>query len=362
MLARDHYATLGVPPTASGEEIEEAFRHLSRRYHPGINPGDPHAALVYERIQTAYAVLCDPERRARYDREGSLAPESETGDLGLGVQLVPDADDGGSWAELFDRLREHRLRGAPARGGDVAVSVEVPLAQVEHGRRAAVSVRRRVPCTHCSGRGRVQLQRKRPCERCQGSGQESFVKGPLSVSCACADCGGDGLRAGVDCSDCQGTGLKLQSERVLLRVPPGVRDHHELRVPGKGHHGARGGAAGDLVARCLVQRVPGFERHGPHLHTSVAVSLAEAVLGAKVEVPVLEGPPALLRVPPMTQGGSVLRLRGQGLELPDGRRGDMLVRIEIRIPERVDEDSKELVRRFAARNPGSPRAKKPSES
>lgn len=362
MLARDHYATLGVPPTASGEDIEEAFRHLSRRYHPGINPGDPHAAVVYERIQAAYDVLADPDRRARYDREGSLAPESEAESLGLGVQLIPDAEDSGSWAELFERLREHRGRGAPVAGENIHISVEVPLASAEFGRRTALAVRRRVPCEHCSGRGRVQLQRRRPCDRCQGSGQESFVKGALSVSCACADCGGEGLRAGVACPDCRGSGLRQLLDRLVLRVPPGVQDQQEMRVPGKGHHGPRGGPAGTLVVRCLVQRVPGFERHGPHLLTTAPISVGEAVLGGKIAVPVLEGPPATLRVPPMTQSGTVLRLRGHGLELPDGRRGDMLVRVEIRIPDRIDEDSKELVRRFAARNPVSPRSGSASES
>lgn len=352
MLARDHYATLGVPPTADGDQIEQAHRHLCRRYHPDINPGDAHAAAVFERIDEAYQVLSDPERRARYDREGSLTDALESDAPDLTVQVLPE-NAGGSYADLFRRLRHHTERSAPVRGPDIHATVNVPLWLAERGRRATVVVQRQVACEQCGGRGRIQLDRTRPCNRCNGVGRETFVKGAISVTCPCAECDGHGLRAGIACSHCLGNGLTSQPETVLVRVPPGVQDGQTFTISGGGHAGPRGGDPGDLLVRCQVDRVEGFERHGPHLGVNQPISIAEAILGGKVEVIALDDTPTTLRLPPGTQSGRVFRLRGRGLELPDGRRGDMLVRVEIRIPESIDEDSKALIRQFARLNPRS---------
>lgn len=356
MLARDHYATLGLPPTATAEEIETAYRHLCRRYHPDINPGDPHAAAVFERIQVAYGVLSDPERREIYDREGSPDERSPSVRSDLTVQLLPDAQDGGSWRDLFRLLREHRRRSAGRRGEDILATLQVPLSQAERGRRGSIQVRRLVTCDQCNGRGRVELQQKYPCERCRGSGEEAFVKGALSVRCTCAECQGAGIVSGVPCDACDGRAQVTRVERLLVRVPPGVQEGQEIRVPGQGHAGRRGGEPGDLIVRCTIDIPPGVERRGPHLYARLPVSVSEAILGAKIEVPTLDGDTAILRVPPGTQSGTELKMRGQGLELPDGRRGDMLVRVEVHIPTSIDEETKALARQLAARHSKGPRA------
>lgn len=353
MLARDHYATLGVPPTATAEEIEEAYRHLSRRYHPDVNPGNPHAAVVFERLQEAYDVLSDQERRARYDRQGSLTEAADVA-FDLQVKVLPDSDDRSSYAELFRRLKEHARRSRPTRGADVHATVTIPLAQVERGRRVAVSVHRRRACAACGGRGRVQLQRTRPCERCNGVGEETFVRGALSVSCPCSDCAGEGLISGVACERCHGRGLCGQQERALVRIPPGVIDGQLVRVPGGGDTGSQLGPAGDLVVRVHVQEMAGYRRQGPHLHTTARISVQDAILGADIEVPTLDGDLAILRLPPGTQNGREFRVRNRGLSMSDSRRGDMLVRVEIRVPEVVDQDSRRLIRDFAERNPLPP--------
>lgn len=347
MLSRDHYATLGVPPNASDEDIEEAYRHLSRRYHPDVNPGDPHAAAVFERIEEAYDILSDPERRERYDQQGSLTEELVEGDLDLRVRILPDSDDRTSFADLIHELREHARRSRPSRGEDIHVPVTVPLSQAERGRRTTVEVRRRQRCSHCSGRGRVQLQKTRSCERCNGVGEETFVKGALSVTCSCSECGGEGLIAGIDCRECRGSGLESTNERLLVRVPAGVRDGQAIRIPGAGHAGPGGGPSGDLVARVRIETPDGFRREGPHVHTTVKIGIVEAILGDRVAVPTLEGEDASLKIPPRTQSGRVFRLRERGLEMPEARRGDMLVRVEVRIPETVDEDTKQLIRKLA---------------
>ena len=355
MLARDHYATLGVPPSADAEQIEEAYKHLSRRYHPDINPGDPHAATVFERIESAYKVLSDAERRSRYDREGSLTDSIVPAAPELTVRVLPEDSGTGTYSDLFRHLKDHRRRSSSQPGGDLYVDVRVALVDAERGRRTTARVSRHTRCDGCGGRGRVQLQRARPCNNCGGSGQETFAKGALSVTCGCADCDSSGLLRGVPCSRCTGHGIDSTTEMILIRVPPGITDGQEVRVAGHGHCGRNGGERGDLILRCRVEPVQGFRREGPHLYTQQPISALEAILGGRIDVATLEGEPASLPLPPNTQTGQVFRLRGRGLELPDGRQGDMLVRVEVHLPEILDEDSKEMVRQLAARHPFNPR-------
>lgn len=362
MLARDHYATLGVPPNATDDEIDEAYRHLSRRYHPDINPGDPHAAAVYERLENAYRVLSDPDRRGRYDAEGAPKELETAAGPDLSVRLVPQAGDDASYQDLFRLLRDHAQRAGPQRGEDIHATVDVPLLQAGRGRRARISVQRRSECPDCGGRGRVQLQRSRPCKLCGGSGEESFVKGALSVTCACAQCDGTGLATGRRCQRCGGSGAASSSETVLVRVPAGATEEQQLRLPGAGHRGLRGGKPGDLVIRVRVVPLPGWRREGNDLHGNLRLSAAEAILGCKIRIDLPDGSFASLRVPPNTPAGYRFKLRRRGLEMPDGERGDMLLRAEIDIPEVVDEESRELIREFAKRHPHNPRAEPIRES
>ncbi|NKB90045.1 MAG: DnaJ domain-containing protein [Acidobacteria bacterium] len=362
MLARDHYATLGVPPTATDDDIDTAYRHLSRRYHPDINPGDPHAAAVYERLEAAYRVLSDPERRERYDAEGAPRELEEAAGPDLHVRLVPDGDDQHSYQDLFRLLRDHARRAGAQPGDDIHTNVDVPLLQAGRGRRVRVAIHRSSECLHCGGRGRVQLQRSRPCQRCGGAGEESFVKGSLSVTCACADCEGSGLATGKACAGCGGTGATSSPETVLVRVPAGATDGQQIRISGDGHRGLRGGPAGDLVVRVRIMPLPGWERIGTDLHGELSISFAEAVLGAKIRVPLPDGGSASLRVPPNTPAGYRFKLRGRGLEVSDGERGDMLLRAVIRGPEVLDEESRDLIREFASRHPFDPRIEPVRES
>ena len=356
MLARDHYATLGVPPDAVADEIASAYRHLCRRYHPDINPGDPGAARVFERVEEAYAILGNSERRTRYDQSSTASSTNVEERPAISVRVLPTNEPGtGSYSDLFRELDAHRRRSTPARGQDIETSVIVPLAQAERGRRASIEVNRRVPCGDCQGRGRVELQHTRPCPTCHGSGEEIFVKGSLSITCPCSSCEGDGLDAGLTCEGCRGTGIRLARENLLARIPPGVTSGQVVRLPKLGHHGERGGLPGDLVVRCQVEEVEGFERHGPHLTCRVPVSVAESILGGRIELRTPARGRALLRLPPGSRSGETFRLRGRGLTLPDGRSGDLMATIDIHVPPVVDEDSKELIRRFDQLTAWSPR-------
>jgi molecular chaperone DnaJ len=346
MLSRDHYAVLGVPPDADEAAIETAFRRLSRRYHPDLNPGDPQAREAFERIRLAYTVLSDSEERARYDRDG--APAADALEHAV-TRIRPDGGGGDSYQELFRALTEHAKRARPQRGDDIHATLTVRLVDAERGRRTTAEIRRLVRCRNCNGRGRIESGRAQPCATCRGSGKEAFGHGALSVAVACADCGGGGLHAGSRCTACHGSGRTGTREMVAVQVPAGVTDGQLLRIPGGGHQGARGGPPGDLLVTCRVQADPRFERHGPHLLTSVPVSVSEALLGTRVEMPAIDSGVALLRVPPGSRNGQQLRLRGQGLEMADGRRGDLIAVLELWVPELLDEDAKALIREFGER-------------
>lgn len=345
MLSRDHYAVLGVAPDADRDAIEAAYRRLSRRYHPDLNPGDARAQAAFERIRMAYRVLTDEQERRRYDREGRPVAD----DIEVSAGAAPAGAHEVTHAELFRRLCEQARRTRPSRGDNVHVTARCRLVDAERGRRTTVEVRRLLPCAYCGGRSRVIIDEASACSTCRGSGRQVYTRGTLNVAVACADCNGEGARLGLSCPQCHAAGLISVTETIAVQMPPGVLDGQEVRVPGAGHAGRRGGAAGDLIVTVRLQEHPRFERRGPHLVTAVRVPVADAVLGGRIRVPTLEGKWAMLRIPPGMHGGEELRLRGRGLEMPDGRRGDLFVKLEIWVPEVIDEDTKRLIREFGKR-------------
>ncbi len=354
MLSRDHYAVLGVAPDADNETINAAFRRLSRRYHPDLNPGDAQAQAAFERLRLAHSVLTDSRDRARYDREGR-PPADE-------IEVLSTTKEGTgrgarSYTELFRQLCDHSRRARPQRGNDIHTAIVCRLVDSERGRLKTVEVRRLRRCSGCGGGGRLRAGRPAPCTTCKGSGKEIFGRGALTVAVACADCGGEGLNPGATCTTCHGSGLTSHAETVAVQIPAGVRNGQEIRIGGGGHQGPRGGPPGDLVTAVSVQTEPRFERSGPRLITSVAVTVSEAVLGARIEVPALDGAAATVRVPPGTRGGARLRVRGRGLEMANGRRGDLIVVVDLWLPDVVDEDVRGLIREFGERTGGPVRGR-----
>lgn len=357
MLSSDHYAVLGVAPDADKGTIKAAYRSLCRRYHPELNPGDARAHAAFERVRRAYRVLTDTSKRERYDRDGRPTADRIEVVGKAGASTLGENPDG-SFAELFRRLCEHSRRTRPLRGRDVHATVSCRLVDAERGRRTTVAVRRLRPCEHCGGRRLVATEHTTACSTCSGSGKEIFGRGALSVAVCCADCGGAGVRSGSECPVCRASGLTGTIETVAVQIPAGVLDGQQLRIAGGGHSGKRGGPPGDLVVAVNVQGPPHFERQGPHLATTVPVSISEAILGARVQIATLDGT-AWVRIPPGVRNGQQLRVRGKGLEMADGRRGDLLATVEIWLPDIVDEDAKRLIREFGERT-ATP-ARTPSE-
>ena len=349
----DLYEILGVRRGAGGGEIRRAYRRLARRYHPDVNPGDREAQARYALITRAFETLNDPERRRAYDAGVPLEPAEPAQSYGFeGFDFSVQASVGAeasTFGELFADVLTRTLGGGeagPQRGAHLHAAFSVSLAEVLTGTERQVPLTRHVACRACLGRGVVHAPAG-DCPACRGTGRVRSSRGHMVFARPCERCGGSGQLTAVTCRHCGGQGVEVRGETVRVAVPPGIADGAELRVAGGGHAGRRGGEPGDLFVRVHVEPHPLFRREGPDLHLVLPVAIHEAALGARIEVPTLEGA-VTVRVPPGTQSGQRLRLRERGLPMPrQGSRGDLLVEVKLVLPSLLDERSKELLREFA---------------
>jgi molecular chaperone DnaJ len=347
----DLYDVLGVKRGASPGEIKRAYLRLARRFHPDINPGDQAAAVRFRQIALAYETLGDPERRQRYDQTGVVSASAEAPTfLFEGFDFSVEAvlgDRASTFGDLFaDVLRgDMRAAAQPGRGADLHANVTVSFEEAMRGATRSVTVTRHETCRACLGSGFVRAP-ETPCLRCGGVGTVRSARGHMVFSRVCSYCGGSGRQATSACRACGGEGLAARAEPVTFGVPAGVADQARLRVPGKGSAGKHGGPVGDLYVTVHVLPHPVFRRDGDDLHLQVPIAIHEAGLGARIEVPTIDGR-ATLRVPPGTQSGQRFRLRGRGAPSPGSdRRGDLLVEVRLVLPPVLDERSKELLREF----------------
>lgn len=351
----DLYALLGVRPGASSTEIERAYRRLARRYHPDVNPGDRVAADLYRQVQDAYRVLTDHETRRRYDLGVPAAVRSETAVAfeGFDFSAVADGPVAATFAELFAGVFQTAAREAarPASGADIDAAIDVSFAEAASGAAVAVSIARSARCGPCAGSGLVS-RAPAACPVCGGTGSHRAARGHMVFTTGCESCAGTGRLVSDACRVCGGAGVVPTAAVVTLQLPAGIEPGTRLAVPGGGHAGSRGGQAGDLYVTVSVRPHPVLRREGRNLLLRVPLALHEAALGAKIEVPTLDGR-ARVRVPPGTGSGQRLRVPGRGLPAGPGGTppaGDLLVDVEIVIPEVLDERSKSLLREFGAIN------------
>lgn len=352
---RDYYEVLDVPRDGDPPTIKDAFRTLALRYHPDRNK-EPGAEERFKEIAYAYAVLSDPKKRAEYDAGGFARISGFTAeDLFGGI----DFEDllgglGFDWGGgLFDRFVGRRRRAGPTRGGDFEAMLEVPLERLVTGGEETVTLDRPAPCAACGGSAAEPGSSPRACATCDGTGRRVTSTRERGVTfqhiTTCAACAGQGRIIDTPCRSCGGRGEVQRKETLSVTVPPGLEEGAVLRVPRRGlpSHD-RGGASGDLLVVVRSAPDPRFERSGADLVRAVAVSVADAVLGATLDVPTLEG---MIRVtvPPGTQSGAVLRLRGKGLPVFGGRRrGDLYVRLDVTVPERIAVEERRLWERLRA--------------
>ena len=343
-MGRDYYRILGVDRNATTEEIKKAFRRIARQTHPDANPDDPEAEARFREAAEAYEVLSDPERRARYDRGDTI----DIGDLFGGLGGIDDF--------LRSVFGESGIfSGRPTRrprGRDVLVRAEVSLEEAAFGGEVTVDFRTLSRCDQCGGTGAAPGTSRLTCPDCGGSGQVTVARrsifGSMMSLSACRRCGGEGTLIPHPCPDCRGSGSVPKMETLTVEVPPGVTTGTRLRLTGRGEVAAHLGPAGDLYVEVVVAEDPRFERHGADLHYRTSIGIAEATLGTKVLIPLLEGGETELVIPAGTQPGTVFRLPGKGMTILGRRgRGDLVVAVDVEVPTSLSTEEEELLRRWA---------------
>jgi molecular chaperone DnaJ len=341
---RDPYEVLGVVRDASEQEVKKSFRRLARELHPDVNAHDPQAEEKFKEAAEAYEILSDPQRRATYDRYGHEGLRSGG--------YAPNFEGFGSIGDLFDAFFGAAgtfggRSAGPASGGDVGVEVEIDLLQAARGTSVEVAYEAVERCEHCHGNGAEPGTPIETCQRCNGAGQLQAVTrtpfGQMMRNVVCDVCHGDGRVAREPCKECRGRGRRAAQHTLTVEVPAGIEDGQRIRLTGKGHAGEAGAPPGDLYALLRVRPDERFIREGEHLITALDVSAPLAAIGASLQVPTLDGE-ASIEVPPGTQPGEILTLRGQGMpELRRGRRGDLRVVVNVVVPRRLSAEQRALM-------------------
>jgi molecular chaperone DnaJ len=362
---QDYYELLGVGRKAAQKEIRQAYRKLARKYHPDLNPGDKSAEEKFKQVQEAYDVLSDAKKRQMYDQFGFDADRRSAAPPGQGA--APNVDfggfdfDGTSGTNFRDLFSQFFRGGAGAQaadenepGSDLEYGIGIDFWEAVRGTVKKVTISRLEACSACGGSGGVGSPQT--CEACGGKGHVSQTSGRMRFNVACSRCGGTG-RVRPICRTCGGEGRVRRAETIDVRIPAGVQSGSRVRVPGHGNAGTHGAPPGDLYFITEVKPHPYFERRGDDLYTVVPITVTEAALGAKIEVPTLDGR-SLLRVPPGTSSGQKLRLREKGVPSvrQPGKRGNLYVELQVVVPKPVDERVRNLLRELAKLEPEDPRS------
>jgi molecular chaperone DnaJ len=372
---QDYYELLGVPRKASAKDIRTAFRKLARKYHPDLNPGDKSAEEKFKQLQEAYDVLSDSKKRQMYDQYGfysdNLPPGGPGAASGQGGEQDVNFDfdgfdfgggsgaagGGSSFRDLFSQFFTGGRGGAAMEpehepGGDLEYQIEIGFWDAVRGAVKKLSITRLDTCETCHGTGAVGTPQT--CTVCGGTGTIRQSAGKMKFNVPCTRCGGTGKLRTV-CKTCGGEGRVRRTETIEVRIPAGVANGARVRVPGKGNSGTMGAPPGDLYLRVVVKPHEFFERRGDDLYTKIPVTVSEATLGAKIEVPTIDGR-SLVRIPPGTNSGKTLRLKEKGVpSARNGARGDQYVEIQVVVPPPTDERVRNLMKELETVAPADPR-------
>lgn len=356
---RDYYEVLGVSKTASDDEIKKAYRQKAKQYHPDLNPGDKEAENKFKEANEAYEVLSDADKKAKYDRYGHAGVDPNYGAGGgggfggFGGFGGMDFDLGDLFGSFFGGGGARQANpNAPRRGSDTQARVTLSFEEAAKGCKRKVEFKRVEICPECHGSCAAAGTSPETCPDCNGRGQINVQQrtpfGVIQTSKACPKCGGKGKIVKNPCKKCNGKGAIAKNVSVEVTIPAGIDDRQVLNVRGEGNSGVNAGPSGDLHVTVLVRPHPFFERDGYDVWCDVNVSYAQAVLGDSLEVPTLDGK-VRYDLPAGTQPGTVLRLRGKGIQALNGRgRGDQLLRIIVDVPKNLTEQQKEMLRAYDA--------------
>jgi molecular chaperone DnaJ len=359
--AKDYYQVLGVSDKASADEVKKAYRRLAKQYHPDANPNDTQAAERFKEISEAYAVLSDPEQRKKYDtmrKYGAFAGGPRTWGTRAGRTGGPKFEDfdlggfGQGGFSGFGGLGDifSSIFGKGRRSGEVEPIeqvVEIPFKVAALGGKVPITVPVSEACPTCGGSGAAPGAQVTTCQECGGRGTVSFGQGGFAVTRPCPACRGRGRVASQPCPKCSGQGEVSINKRLRVTVPPATDSGHKVRLKGQGQRSPTGGRPGDLIVTFQVKSDRFFRREGLDIYCTIPLNLVQAALGTKLQVRTIHGQKVVLRIPPATQPGRKLRIRGQGIER-NGRKGDQFVEISVTIPERLTSEQEELLKNFAA--------------
>jgi molecular chaperone DnaJ len=358
MAKDDYYELLGVPKSATAEEMKKAYRKKAVQFHPDKNPGNKEAEEMFKKVSHAYEVLSDPDKRAAYDRYGAAAFE------GAGAGAGARGAGGGGFHDPFDIFREvfgqqggggifeDMFGGGGGRdgsrdGSDLRYDLEITLEEAARGVEKEISFRKNVTCERCNGSGAEPGSKKVTCPTCRGAGQIRRSGGIITFTQTCPTCGGAGTKIEKPCSACRGEARVPKNAKLNVRIPPGVDTGSRLRSSGNGEAGLPGGNPGDLYIVLSVREHELFERQGEDLFCEIPIKFTLASLGGNIEVPTLSGK-ATLKLPPGTQSGTTFRLRGKGMpSLRGGHQGDQLVRVQVEVPTSLTSEQRKILEEFA---------------
>ncbi len=351
---RDYYEVLGLDRSARPEEVKKAYRQKALQYHPDRNPGDKQSEESFKEAAEAYSVLIDPEKRNIYDRFGHDGLRAG-GAEGFDPSVFQDFEDilgnffGFSFGDFFGggaRSRERAGRGEPGR--DLAMELEIGLGEAAAGVEREVNLNRAEACPVCGGTGAKPGTRPETCPTCGGRGQVRFQQGFFTLARTCPQCRGAGRIVASPCEECRGSGRVRRRRTLKVRVPAGVSEGMRMRIGGEGDAGEGGAPAGDLYVLLHIAKHPFFEREGSDLTCEVEITVFQAALGARLEIPTLDGETETLKVPAGTQSGEVFRLKGRGIrDYETRRKGDLFVRVRVRTPTGLGKDEKALLLKLA---------------
>ncbi|VBB06097.1 chaperone dnaj [Lucifera butyrica] len=358
MSKQDYYEVLGVPKTASDDELKKAYRKLARKYHPDVNRENPkEAEEKFKEINEAYEVLSNSERRTQYDQFGHAAFEGGQGGSAGGFGGFSGFGGGGGFSDIFDmffggQTGFGRRNSGPEKGADLRYDMEIAFEQAAFGVETEIQIPRTEECGHCHGAGAAPGTHPETCPKCHGSGQIQVTQntpfGRMVNVTTCDRCNGEGKIIHTPCKECNGRGKIRVKRTIKVKIPAGVDNGSRLRVAHEGEAGLRGGPPGDLYVYIFIKAHKLFTREGNDVICEVPISFVQAALGDEIEVPTLDGK-VKFRVPEGTQSGSVFRLKEKGIPFlrSSGRRGDQHVKVKVVTPQKLNQRQRELLAEFA---------------
>ncbi len=358
---RDYYEVLGVPKTASADEIKKAYRALAKKYHPDMNPGNTEAEVKFKEVNEAYAVLSDEQKKQIYDQYGHAGLDGGMGSGGAGGGFggFSGGFDFGDIGDIFGSFfgggfgggSSSSRRNGPIRGDDLAYRITLTFEEAAFGCKKDISYARVERCSDCGGTGAAKGTSPETCSQCKGTGTIRVTQrtplGMMQTTKPCDACRGTGKFIRTPCKNCNGKGYVKINKKITVSIPAGIDNGERVGVTGQGNEGRNGGPAGDLIIVVTVRPHSTFRRDGYNLYCDVPISYSEAALGAELDIPTLEGD-VKYTIPEGTQTGSSFTIRGKGIQMPKSqRKGDLIFTVTVEVPRNLSESQKELLRQFA---------------